>query len=51
VNIVFQAERIINGLRQRIIGESHVTAYYGIMGRFAHQEMLFLPAARITPGT
>lgn len=50
MNIVFQAKRIVNGLRWRILGESHVTAYYGLKGRFARQDMLFLPAPPHHPG-
>lgn len=50
MNIVFQAKRIINGLRQRVLGESHVNAYYGFKQRFATQDMLFVPAAPHHPG-
>jgi hypothetical protein len=48
--IIFQTKRIINGLRYRILGESHVTAYYRFKQRLATRDMLFVPAVPHHPG-
>lgn len=48
--MIFQIKRIVNGLRYRILGESHVIAYYRLKQRLANRDMLFVPAVPHHPG-
>lgn len=43
-------ERVVYGVRRRILGDSHVNAYYRFKAALAKDEILFLPAPPHRPG-